>query len=190
VTAFDPFNIDYSIEPASFEPNDLVIQRTLDDMGDAYFDQDAVADILSRDNPAIVKVWMAPVPDSKGHLVPLMTVIYPGKVGEEYHMTKGHYHTDPQNAPEVYITLKGQGKLVLQTREGDVHVCDMLPGTMNYIPSEWAHRAVNTGSEEFVFLGVFPAATGRDYSFIGVGKENFHKVVVERDGQPAVIDHP
>jgi glucose-6-phosphate isomerase len=61
---------------------------------------------------------------------------------------------------------------------------------MNYIPSEWAHRAVNTGSEEFVFLGVFPAATGRDYSFIGVGKENFHKVVVERDGQPAVIDHP
>jgi glucose-6-phosphate isomerase len=190
MAAFAPVNVTYSIDPASFEPNDLVIERTLKDMGDAYYDQEAVSKRLEKDNPTIIKVWMAPLPDKGGHLMPCMTVIYPGKVGDEYYMTKGHFHIDPESAPEVYITLKGQGKLLLQTREGQVHVSDMVPGQLNYIPSEWAHRTVNTGDEEFVFLGVFPAAAERDYSFIGVGKENFHKIVVERNGRPEVIDRP
>jgi glucose-6-phosphate isomerase len=190
MTPFQPFNVDYAVEPPGFEPNDLVIERTLKDMADCFCDQEAVAEALDRGNPTIVQVWMAPLPDSGGHLMPCMTVIHPGVVGDEYFMTKGHFHTDPVNAPEVYITLKGQGKLLLQTREGDVFVSDMLPGNLNYIPSEWAHRTVNTGDEPFIFLGVFPAAAERDYSFIGLGKENFRKIVVMRDGQSLVVDHP
>jgi len=174
---FRPFNMQYSVDPPRFEPisEDLAIHRTLEQMSDVFVDQEAVAEILERENPTIARVYMAP---------------YPGRVGEEYYMTKGHIHTDPISAPEIYITLKGQGKLVMQTREGETHVSEMVPGEINYIPSGWAHRTVNIGEGEFVFLGIFPSATKRDYSFIGLGKENFYKIVVERDGKPVVIDHP
>lgn len=188
--AFTPFNINFSADPAKFEPHDLVIERSLRDSADLYYDQGAVAKMLEQDNPAIVKVWMALLPETGGHLMSCLTVIYPGKVGDEYFMSKGYIHTEEVYAPEYYITLKGQGKLLLQTRDGEVFISDMRPGIMNYIPGEWAHRTVNTSGEDFVFLGIFPAAARRDYSFIGIGKENFRKVVVERNGRPEVIDHP
>jgi glucose-6-phosphate isomerase len=166
MSPFMPFNIDFSSAPARFEPNDLVIERSLSDSADIYYDQETAAKMLEQGDPPIVKVWMAPLPEEGGHLMSCLTIIYPGKVGDEYFMSKGHIHTEDVYAPEYYITLKGQGKLVLQTRSGEVFVADMLPGLMNYIPGEWAHRTVNTGREDFVFLGIFPAAAKRDYSFM------------------------
>jgi glucose-6-phosphate isomerase len=190
MATFQPININYQFNPPSFEPYELLIERSLEEMQDVFYDQQAVKNALDKNNPQIVKVWMAPLPDEGGHLMSCMTVIYPGTVGDEYFMTKGHIHTDRVNDPEYYMTIRGKGLLLLQTREGETHVSRMVPGTINYIPSEWAHRTVNTGDDEFVFLGFFPASAKRDYSFIGVGKENFHKVVVKQNEKTEVIDHP
>jgi len=190
MSAFQPLNIKYSEIPPQFTPYDLVIDRSLNEMQDVFYDQDAVKRSLAEQNPSIVKVWMAPIPYDRGHLMSCMTVIYPGTIGDEFYMTKGHFHTDPVNDPEYYLTIRGEGMLLLQTREGDTSVSEMLPGILNYIPPGWAHRTVNTGDEDFVFLGFFPSAAKRDYSFIGLGKENFKKVVVKRLGKPEVIDHP
>lgn len=190
MAGFQPFNIKYGEYPPSFEPYELVIDRSLEDMQEVFYDQDAVKKTLAKDNPPIVKVWMAPLPNEGGHLMSCMTVIYPGTIGDEYFMTKGHIHTDPVNDPEYYLTIRGEGLLLLQTREGESHISEMVPGTLNYIPSEWAHRTVNTCEDEFVFLGIFPASAKRDYSIIGVGKKNFNKVVLKRSGKPEVIDHP
>jgi glucose-6-phosphate isomerase len=190
MTSFKPINIKFNDFPASFEPFELEIDRSLEDMRDVFYDQKAVEITLEKHNPSIVKVWMAPLPDSEGHLMSCMTVIYPGTVGDEYFMTKGHIHTDSVHDPEYYLTLRGQGLLLMQTREGETHVSEMVPGTLNYIPSEWAHRTVNTGNDDFVFLGIFPASAKRDYSFIGVGKKNFQNVVIKINGKPKVIEHP
>jgi glucose-6-phosphate isomerase len=131
---------------------------------------------------------MAPVPPEKGFLMVNINAVYPGKVGNEYFMTMGHIHDDPQGAPEVYITMKGQGKLVLQAKDGRTHVADMLPGKINYIPATFAHRCVNTSSTEpLVYIGVFPSSTKRDYSFTPA---DFKELIVEENGQPKIVVNP
>ena len=44
---------------------------------------------------------------------------YPGKVGDEYFMTKGHFHTILETC-EVYYTLSGQGAMLMETPEGTI----------------------------------------------------------------------
>jgi len=186
--SFLPFTIDYGIEPLEFEPKEEVIRRTLSSMKDAYYDQDAVTEMLANADPLIVQVFMAPVPVEKGFLMVNINAVYPGKVGNEFFMTMGHIHDDPVGAPEVYITLKGEGKLVMQDREGQFHVEDMGLNKINYIPATYAHRCVNTGnSEPLVYIGVFPSSTKRDYSFTPA---NFQQLVVEERGQVKTIPNP
>lgn len=186
--SFSPFTMVYSIDPLSFEPKEEIVRRTLSSMKDAYLDQAAVAAMLAHEDPLIVQVFMAPVPAEKGYLMVNINAVYPGKVGSEYFMTMGHIHDDPVGAPEVYVTMKGQGKLVLQARDGRTHVADMLPGKINYIPAAFAHRCVNTGSQEpLVYIGVFPSATKRDYSFTPA---NFKQLVVEENRQIKIIANP
>jgi glucose-6-phosphate isomerase len=42
----------------------------------------------------------------------------------------------------------------------------MGPGTVAYVPPNWAHRTVNTGEEPFVFFAVYPGQAGHDYGTI------------------------
>ena len=49
------------------------------------------------------------------------TVIYPGKVGLEYHLTRGHYHRKRQHA-ETYQALSGRGLVLFEREDGsDTH---------------------------------------------------------------------
>jgi len=188
MASIKPFNITYSIDPLAFEPKEEVILRSLSTMKEAFIDQTAAEAALARgEDPRIVEVYMAPVPHGEGFLMANINVVYPGKVGMEYFMTKGHIHDDPDHAPEIYITVKGTGKLLMQNLAGEYSVLDMAEGLINYIPAPYAHRCINTGSQPLVYLGVFPADTERDYSF---DSKNFKKLVVERDGQAALVDNP
>ena len=188
MASIKPFNITYSIDPLAFEPKEEVILRRLSTMKEAFIDQAAAEAALARgEDPRIVEVYMAPVPHGEGFLMANINVVYPGKVGMEYFMTKGHIHDDPDHAPEIYITVKGTGKLLMQNLAGEYSVLDMAEGLINYIPAPFAHRCINTGSQPLVYLGVFPADTERDYSF---DSKNFKKLVVERDGQAALVDNP
>jgi len=188
MATFKPFNITFGIDPLAFEPKKEIILRKLSTMKDAFADQPAAEVMLARgEDPKIVEVFMAPVPHGEGFLMANINVVYPGKVGTEYFMTKGHIHDDPEHAPEIYITVKGKGKLLMQNTAGEYSVLDMGEGIINYIPAPYAHRCINTGSQVLVYLGVFPADTERDYSF---DSKNFKKLVVERDGQATLVDNP
>lgn len=186
--AFSPFSMDYSIDPLSFEPKEEIVRRTLSSMKDAYLDQGAVQEMLAKDDPLIVQVFMAPVPAEKGFLMVNINAVYPGKVGGEYFMTMGHIHDDPIGAPEVYITMKGKGWLVLQAKDGRTHVAEMQPGKINYIPATFAHRCVNIGrTDPLVYIGVFPSSTKRDYSFT---PSDFKNLVVEKENKPSLNPNP
>ena len=188
MATFKPFNIAFGIDPLAFEPKEEIILRKLSTMKDAFADQEAAEVLLSQgEDPKIVEVYMAPVPHGEGFLMANINVVYPGKVGAEYFMTKGHIHDDPEHAPEIYITMKGTGKLLMQNAAGEYSVLDMAEGLINYIPAPYAHRCINTGSQPLVYLGIFPADTERDYSF---DSKNFKKLVVEQDGQAALVDNP
>ncbi|HML49397.1 MAG TPA: glucose-6-phosphate isomerase family protein, partial [Clostridia bacterium] len=71
--------------------------------------------------------------------------IHPGVVGEEFHMTRGHFHDRPE-AAEYYWCLQGEGILLLMDRNRHCTAMRMTPGSLHYIPGHTAHRLVNTGS--------------------------------------------
>lgn len=106
--------------------------------------------------------------------------MYAGKVGDEYFMTKGHFHTILDTS-EVYYCLSGRGAMLMETPEGDVRLVEMKPGEAVYVPPRWAHRSINTGSETLVTFFVFRSDAGHDYGTIE--QKGYRKLVVERDGQ-------
>lgn len=115
------------------------------------------------------------------------TTIAPGTVGDEYFMTRGHYHLRPDRG-EVYFTLTGVGLLVLETRDGRTDVVEMREGTAAAIPPGWAHRSVNTGPGPLVFSWVCAVDAGNDYA--GIRERGMRRLVLARRGGPAVEDNP
>ena len=103
-------------------------------------------------------------------------------------MTKGHFHTVLDTA-EVYYTLSGQGYMVMETPEGETDVQELKAGSVLYVPPRWAHRSVNTSTDEdLVMFFIYPGNAGHDYGTIET--QGFRKLVVEKDGKPAIVDNP
>jgi len=102
-----------------------------------YLDAQATEEGIRRGNPLIYEVYQYNVPDENGQLLVVTSIIYPGKVGQEYYMTKGHYHAKEDTA-EVYLGLQGQGYLLMETKGGAFQALPIAPGTVAYIPPYWA----------------------------------------------------
>jgi glucose-6-phosphate isomerase len=103
-------------------------------------------------------------------------------------MTKGHFHTVLDTA-EVYYCIKGEGYMVMETPEGEWSVEPLKPQTVLYVPPCWAHRSVNTSpDEDLVTFFVYPGDAGHDYG--SIEKQGYRKLVVEKDGKPAIVDNP
>jgi glucose-6-phosphate isomerase len=178
-----------TIDPVSGRIHDVesIAYRRLSDMHGWFADHDAEAARIGE-NPLIYEVQYGyAAPSIDGQLGFGTTIIYPGKIGDEYYMTKGHYHRKADRA-EVYYGLSGEGELLLQTRDGATTVQHIAPGVVAYIPSFQAHRTINTGAENFVFLSVFPADAGNDYE--SIAELGFAALVVERDGKPQIVPSP
>jgi glucose-6-phosphate isomerase len=181
-----PMLAQIEMENGSIKGAPEVIVRRLSDMQGHYQDQAAVHELLSED-PILYRVYMTTPSDHEVQWRTAMSVIEPGKVGAEYYMTKGHFHKDEQ-APEVYLTLLGEGKIVMQTHGGQNEVLPMFPGAINYIPGGWAHRTVNTGDRPLAFFAVWPTDAGHDYA--GVAERGFPLLILEKSGQPTVVPNP
>jgi glucose-6-phosphate isomerase len=188
MAATEPFACEVEFQTGVLRPNQQVLRRALRDIGAIFADQEAVQQILSAEGDRLVyEVYVADVPEEDGHLPYCTTVIYPGRVGDEYHMTKGHYHMKRERA-EVYLGLSGEGCLLLQNEAGEVRVVEMKPGTAAYVPPGWAHRTANTGDVPFVFFAVYPGDAGHDYGTIET--TGFAKILVAQNGQPVLKDNP
>ena len=74
-------------------------------------------------------------------------------------------------------------------KEGDWNAHELTAGQVVYVPKRYAHRSVCVGKNEpLVTFYVFRADAGHDYGSIET--KGFRKLMVERDGKPAVIDNP
>ena len=161
--------------------------RTLSAMRGQYADQAAYAALLAQGDAAVYEVYEIRRPEAAGELLHGISIVHPGRVGDEYFMTKGHFHAQLATA-EVYYCLHGSGRLVLETPEGDWSVQELRPGGVVYVPPRWAHRSVNTGDGDLAMLFVYPAQAGHDYG--AIERQGFRKLVVERGGGPSVVDNP
>ncbi|MBC7320145.1 glucose-6-phosphate isomerase, partial [bacterium] len=135
----------------------------------------------------VYEVYEKLVPEIQGELIQGLSVVHPGKVGNEYFMTKGHFHSILQTA-EFYLCLRGHGYMMMETKDGDWAVEELIPNTAVYVPGGWAHRSINIGDENLVTLFVYPANAGHDYGTIE--EKGFKKVIVEIDGYPKIMDNP
>lgn len=183
----EPFASSLGPQSDSLEPGATRLVRPLSGLRAVFSDQQACAAILSQADPVIYEVLAAPVPETEGHVCHGVTVIFPGRVGDEYFMTKGHYHRKPGTG-EVYFGLRGTGLLLMQTRQGDWKVIEVAPGTVVYVPPHWGHRSINIGEEPLVLLYAYPGDAGHDYATIEA--TGFARLVVARNGRPAVVENP
>ena len=160
-----------SMDPATgtMSPAGPTLTRRMSDLEGLFADSQAWAADCA-DNPVVYEVSSSPVPEVARELPQSITTIHPGTCGGEFYMTKGHQHPDPQG--EIYLGLAGTGGLLMYDGT-NVEWVDMAPGTIGYIPPGWAHRSVNTGSEPYKFLAVYPGSAGHDYGWVlehGMGR--------------------
>jgi glucose-6-phosphate isomerase, archaeal len=183
-----PFKTEINLQSGVFAPRRQIIKRTLSQMKTMFADSDAVAHILASEGDRLIyDVHVTQLPEEDGQILHCTTIIYPGQIGGEYHMTKGHYHAQ-RHQGEVYLGLAGQGYLVMQTETGDTNTQVMQPGTAAYVPPYWAHRTVNVGDQPFVFFAAWAGEAGHDYGTIE--RDGFRKLIVQHNGQSQIIDNP
>lgn len=130
--------------------------------------------------------WTEPVAaGTEGGLFWGTTTIKAGRVGQEYFMTRGHFHAVRDRA-EYYGTVTGSGMLVLMEESGATRVETMTPGSLHYIPGCVAHRTVNTGNVPLAFWACWPSDAGHDYETIAA--QGFGLRVMWGDGAPQVLE--
>lgn len=131
-----------------------------------------------------VRLWR-PVPDGKpGGLFWGSTVLQPGRVGDEYFMTHGHFHKIRDRA-EFYATIRGTGAMLFMDEKGKTWTQTMNTGTVHYIPGNVAHRVVNTGIVPLIFFASWPSDAGHNYAEILT--RGFSKRIMQRNGEPCLI---
>jgi glucose-6-phosphate isomerase len=126
-----------------------------------------------------------PVPEGRaGGLFWGTTLLEPGLVGDEYMMTKGHFHAFGDRT-EVYLTYAGEGLLLLMDRQRKCWAERMRPGSTHCIPPDTAHRTINTGDGVLSFGACWPSDAGHDYDSIAA--HGFAVRVRRCDGQPHLV---
>jgi glucose-6-phosphate isomerase len=103
--------------------------------------------------------------DGPGALIIGTSTLLPGRVGEEFAVTRGHLHSIPDRA-ELYHCLSGAGVMVLETVDGRSRTVAMTPGDVVHVPGHWIHRSVNVGPQPFVTLFCYSADAGQNYRII------------------------
>jgi glucose-6-phosphate isomerase, archaeal len=185
-----PFSYDmiFQTEKIALSAYDNHITRRLSSMKNQFFDLAAYAAILAKEDRLLYEVYEIRLPEEAGVLLQGISIVHPGKVGDEYFMTKGHFHAVIETA-EVYYCLRGSGYMVMETPEGEWAVEALSPHKILYVPPRWAHRTVNTSpQEDVVTFFVYPGNAGHDYG--SIEKQGFRKLVVEQNGAAAIIDNP
>lgn len=164
------------------------LQRQLSNMKGLFYDTAALEAQLAQGNPLVYEFFDMGVPDSEKEIAYGTSITYPGKVGDEYYMTKGHFHTVLDTA-EVYYCLRGHGYMLMENPEGDWEAQELTPGQAVYVPVRYAHRSINvSATEPLITFFAFPGNAGHDYGTIET--KGFRKLMVERNGKPVIIDNP
>lgn len=147
------------------------------DLFGVFHDRDAWQAIDS--GSLIYEVEMLDSLQGEGELFVGMTHLQAGRVGDEFYMTRGHFHQRREQG-EIYFGIQGNGLLLLQNEQGAARLEQVSPGSVHIIPGCTAHRLINTGPEILSALAVWPSIAGHNYAALA---EGFALRVVELDGK-------
>jgi glucose-6-phosphate isomerase len=161
------------------------VVRHLSDLRGVFADANAFEAALRAGDPVVYTVSSLDTPAGPGELHCGLGVLYPGRVGDEFYLTKGHLHRW-RAAAEYYVGLRGSGLMLLEHEDGSgARALPLAAHTVVHVPGGTAHRTVNTSDVPLVYLGIFPADAGHDYA--PIAQRNFSYVVTARPGGPEVL---
>ena len=128
-------------------------KRHLSDLRGCFADDAAFEFALATSNPLVYTVSTVEPARSVGDLHYGVGRLMPGRIGDEYFMTKGHLHAR-REAAEVYIGVAGKGAMLLENENtGESRLLELQPQFMVYVPGYTVHRTINVGSEPLIYLG-------------------------------------
>jgi glucose-6-phosphate isomerase len=157
-------------------PGGEMVTRRLSDLRGTFTDQRAFEEALRAGDPVLYTVSAVTPADGPGQLHYGLGVLHPGRIGQEYHLTKGHYHSNRECA-EVYLCLRGAGMMLLEDETtGESRLLSLGANEVVYVPGHTAHRTINVGDEPLVYVGVYPSRAGHDYG--AIARRNFRMVVL------------
>ena len=182
-----PFTAKVDFENGVVSPFHNKTERKLGDIRDFFSDAAAVEKALAEGNRTVYEAYEIRTPDRAGELSWCTTIIHPGRVGNEFHMTKGHFHKK-DDSTEIYIGVKGTGCIICQTRDDRFVSEEISPGSVSLVPALWAHRVVNTGDVDLIIMAVYASDAGHDYGFIE--KKGFLNIVAAEGGRVVFKKNP
>ncbi len=113
------------------------------------------------------------------------TTVHPGKVRDEYFMTRGHRHVKSA-AAEYYWGVKGEGALLLMDEHRNTWAEKVFPGSLHYIAGAVAHRLVNAGSSPLTTGACWYADAGHNYEEID--RNGFSARLLDIHGVPTLVE--
>jgi glucose-6-phosphate isomerase, archaeal len=119
--------------------------------------------------------------EGPGALIIGTSTVLPGRIGDEFAMTRGHLHQRADRA-ELYHCLSGRGVMLMDTLDGESRAVPLGPGDAVHVPGHWVHRSVNVGDEPFVTLFCYAADAGQDYGLIADAGGMSRLVVTDGEG--------
>lgn len=158
--------------------------KTLNDLRNLYHDRSALEGIDPGHEVYRVRWWSPVSQGTEGGLFWGLTVIHPGKVGDEYFMTHGHFHANRSRA-EFYATVSGEGRLIQMNEQRETWAEIMSAGSLHYVRGENAHRIANCGSIPLLVWASWPSDAGYDYA--SIAETGFGARLVERDGKAVLL---
>ncbi len=180
----EPFGVRLDLVEGVMRDAEAPLVRKTSVMRGYYADAAALERLIEAEqDPVHYETFESPVPEEYGQVKFCISKLYPGTVGDEFFMTKGHYHTVVQTG-EVYLCLRGEGLMLMKLPDGRCRWETFQPGRLVYVPPYWAHRSVNTGAEPLISLCVYPGDAGHNYGDIRT--DGFPRRVFRRAGAVVV----
>ena len=155
--------------------------KQLSDLNGLYEDQSAFTSALTKGDATVYEVTDHRPSAAAGDLIFGVTRMEPGRIGDEFYLTRGHIHVRADR-PEIYYGEAGQGVMLLESPQGAIRALSIGPRDICYVPPFWIHRSVNVGGTELVMTFVYPADSGQDYAIIERAGGMRQRVVADGDG--------
>lgn len=128
-----------------------------------------------------------------------LTVILPGKIGQEYHKTVGHFHPNKPNNSESYAeyyeVLAGEALYILQknSRSGEVEeimAIEAKKGDKVFIPPNYGHVTINPGDTPLVMANLIDDSFKSLYEPIEAKKGVAYYFVETETGRGDFVKNP
>lgn len=164
-------------------------EKKLSDLAGLYLDAQAHEDMTrSLGDPLVYAVEDFRPGAQTGDLIYGVTRMVPGKIGNEYFLTRGHIHAKADR-PEIYYGQQGKGLMQLESPKGETRIIEIGPQTICYVPPFWIHRSINVGADDLVMVFAYPSDSGQDYGIIERANGMRHRVMDDGKGGWQLADN-